>query len=157
MESQYSDMDMKRLLPTCSMDNSLNCATADTIFLSQFVLAHYSRNILRSNLLDLLFSQYGVLVSFSRKTTTLISHILHIYAVGSWEKMQRMYASRIVAFVENPRIFAWWCSIVNNPRGNVGQNSGGCSSSHANSSVPPFIKMALPYPARSKMGTMNWN
>ncbi len=134
-------MNIVRLMfPSASRDECLNGCVGDTELTSQCVKRVLSipRLVKRPNLLSLFPSQFTFLSSLS-------GHIFHVLGRITEEKMFRIYASWIVACVQDPGSF-WNITIMKNPTCDMGVGRFTIRPTQVDSAIA-FKRATLPKPA----------
>ena len=118
--------------PTLLFDNLGNSPLRHVIFPRQVAdrtfavclvpSATFSGDMFASYLPDLLFSESRPSAAFPMRNSSFFAHIFMIVLRSSQEKMRRVYAGRIIAFMKNPHAF-WYRPEMNHPRSSMGPES----------------------------------
>lgn len=108
------------MLPRFSQDNTADTKLANAKFVGKFILSKLGG----SNLFDVSFRQFGMIMIFASfivgAVSAFIHHVAHIVGMSSHRKMGWVNASRIVARVHDLHSDGNHNSVLNHPRYSVG-------------------------------------
>lgn len=151
---------LRDMFPGNALYDLDNRSLADSVKLGYIAIANVARRIQLPYFYYLSACQFSVVLSFTAWSTfdfsaaavpvalglaSLAQHVLHIFKLGTQEKMPCITAARIIAFVAN-NLSNWNWSMGQFVRKAM-RASISDSLGHKEPAVPAVIKAGLPFPA----------